>query len=122
PKEPIQDLIDLHMAANQGYRKLIRTLNRLKENRLVRGQAAEDGGRLMEANDGDMLRCDDPKSVTHIVQSGQTLQILSVVCDQLKQLFSSQVGNLDIMGGLSPQSKPAHQDAMLNQNSSQSIA
>src|SRR5207253_10472217 len=61
-------------------------------------------------------------SVTQIVQSGQTLQILSVVCDQLKQLFSSQAGNLDIMGGLSPQSKTAHQDAMLNQNSSQSIA
>src|SRR5205085_8976936 len=48
PKAPVQDLVDLHEAANSAYRKMIRAVGRLKEIAAVQGGATEDGSRTME--------------------------------------------------------------------------
>lgn len=119
PKAPIQDLIDLHEAVNRILRKLIRQADRQKELTGVK-YGTEDGDRIMNANDGDIVRSNDPAGITPF-KSGGVDQALFQFFLAMKELFSWLSGNLDIMGGLSPQAKTAHQDAMLNQNSTATV-
>ncbi len=122
PKAPIQDLLDLHLAANRAYRKVMRTVDRVKEITAIRGGAAEDGSRIMNADDGDMVKVDDPQSVNQLIFGGQTLQTVLAAATVFKDVFDFMGGNLSILGGLSPQSKTATQDKMLNENSGRTIA
>ncbi len=122
PKAPVQDLIDLHLGVNQSYRKVQRTTDRIKENVLVQGGGAEDAERLAAAQDGQIIPVQRPDAMRQVVSSGQTIQQVLLSATTFKELFSWAAGNLDIMGGLSPQSKTARQDTMLNENSSQSVA
>jgi hypothetical protein len=122
PKGPIQDLMDNHEACNNIMRKLVAASMRIKELLLVAGGAMEDGSRVQTANDGEILRVDNPERMAQVVMGGNAVQQLEQVTTFLRDLFSWQAGNLDIMGGLSPQSKTAHQDAMLNENSSRQMA
>ena len=75
----------------------------------------------MKANDGDAIQVTRPEMIKQYVSSGNTFQQLVAIATTLNDLFNRMAGKLDIMGGLSPQSKTAHQDEMLNQNSSKSI-
>lgn len=121
PKAPIQDLIDLHDSANRLYRKLIDQAERQKELLTVQGGADADGNRIMHANDGEVIRLDRPEANRPWASGGAnagTLQMAMHLIDR----FSWLAGNLDSMGGLSPQSKTAKQDAMLAENSAQSIS
>lgn len=116
PKAPIMDIIDLHDAANRSYRKVIRTVDRVKENTFVSGSASEDGSRLMEADDGEILKVDNPERIKQVVTGGQALPNLWLMANGLRDLVSFVGGNLELLGGRSPQSKTAKQDEMLNQN------
>lgn len=122
PTAPIQGLIDLHDDANLAYRKISRTAARIKEILTVEAGQDSDGDRFRTANDGDVVTVRSPDAAKPIVQSGGAVQVLLALMTTFKDFFSFFAGNLDIMGGLSPQSKTAHQDAMLNQNSQRSIA
>jgi hypothetical protein len=120
-KGPIQDLLDLHLAVNRTVRKAIRTIDRMKENLLFQGASTEDAQRINEANDGEAVRVDNPDRVKNVVFSGTSLANLLTMSQTLNQLFSRQAGNLDIMGGLAPQSGTLGQDRMLDQNSSRTV-
>ncbi len=121
PKGPISDLIDLHQFSNNLYRKLIDQAQRQKTVTLVSGGADADGNRIMSANDGDMIRSDNPDKTKEVRMGGPDQQNLIMFKDAWDQ-FNRLAGNLEIMGGLGPQSKTAHQDAMLNENSSRGIS
>ncbi len=121
PKGPMQDLLDLHEAVNRTFRKIVRAIDRTKEVAAVQGGAQEDGGRIIHADDGDMVTVNRPEAIKQLVFGGQHAQPLMLLANAFKDLFSWQAGNLDIMGGLSPQSKTATQDRMLNENSSRAI-
>ncbi len=122
PKAPIMDLVDLHEAVNRSLRKVIKTAERSKEVTGVQGGALEDGSRIMEANDGDILRVDRPELIKNFITAGMGLAQQTAVMTELKNLFSWAAGNIDMMGGLSPQSKTATQDQLLAQNASKAIA
>jgi hypothetical protein len=113
PKGPVQDLIDLHRAVNSCYRKLIREAERFK----MVGCAMddEDAQRLQQANDGDVVRA-RPDAVAEQAFGGPNDLLLKFTI-HLKDMFSWLAGNLDIIAGLSPQSKTLGQDQMLNANS-----
>lgn len=116
PKGPMQDLMDMHMIANKLFRKLERQAERQKDLLIVVGGADADGNRVQQANDGDIIRNDNPdrlKAVSHGGPNQQNFAFFQVV----KQLFSWLSGGLEIMGGMGPQSKTASQDEMLNENS-----
>lgn len=121
PKGPIMDLIDLHEATNGIYRKIIRQAERFKEIMGVSQGATEDGTRIQNANDGDLVRIDNPGKAGPMKMGGpdSTITQLGV---HLKDLFGYMAGNLDMMGGLSPQSKTLGQDKLLAENASRSIA
>jgi hypothetical protein len=122
PKGPIQDLMDLHLAANQAYRKMIRASERTKENTYVSGGADADGNRVMNANDGEVLRVDNPDKIKQVVMGGAHIQQVLAVATACKDLFSYVGGNLELLGGRGPQSKTAAQDEMLNSNASAGLA
>lgn len=120
PKAPMQDLYDLHIAINAMLRKLVRQAERQKEVLPVRTGQSEDGSRIIETNDGEAFRSDGEPPVP--VNFGGPNQANFQTMEAFRNLFSWLAGNLDIMGGLSPQSRTAHQDEMLNQNSSATLA
>lgn len=122
PKGPVQDLVDLHEAANRTYRKLFRSTDRVKEVGIVQGGAMEDGARVMNADDGEIIRVDNPEKVKQMVFSGSSAQLLSAMATLEKDLFVYMGGNLDALGGLSPQAKTLGQDQLLSQNASRSVA
>lgn len=121
PKAPIQDLTDLHEALNRAYRKVIRTVDRIKEVTGVQGAADADGNRILKADDGEIIRLDHPEMIKQFVTSGNALQPVMGVATALKDLFAYLAGNLDMMGGLSPQSKTLGQDKLLAENSTKTV-
>lgn len=121
PKGAIQDLIDLHETVNRSYRKLDRQAGRQKEILAVMGGATEDGSRIMDANDGDIVRVDNPEK-SKPMSFGAPNQVNMAYAIHMKDLFAYMAGNLDMMGGLSPQAKTLGQDRMLAENASKAIA
>lgn len=119
PKAPLQDLLDLHLFVNNLYRKIMDQAGRVKEVTLVR--STEEGEALRKASDGEMLRSDDPAG-TSSVTSGNPNTILHALYKDAWDLFSRHSGNLDMLGGLSPQSKTATQDKILAANASRTLS
>jgi hypothetical protein len=122
PKAPLQDLFDLHMAVNNVMRKLIRTSQRLKQVLLVRNSSSNDAERINAANDGESVLVDSPEGIKEAVFSTQTLQNLQLVLEAMRGLFNWLAGNLDMLGGLSAESRTATQDKMLNENASRTLS
>ncbi len=120
-KGPIMDLMDLHEAENRTYRKAINSVDRMKEITLVMGGADADGNRVMKANDGDMIALDNTDKIKTVVYGGSALQAALGMATNFKDVFAYMAGNLDMLGGLSPQSKTATQDKLLAQNASQAV-
>lgn len=120
PLAPIQNLVDLHRALNNSYRKLIRQGQRQKGITFVQGVANEDGTRVMNANDGDIIKVENPQGVS-VKDFGGPNQALTMLAQNLKDTFDFMAGGLSLMGGLAPGSKTLGQDKMLNENASQSV-
>lgn len=120
PLAPIQNLVDLHRALNNCYRKLIRQGQRQKSITFSQGGANEDGSRTMNANDGDIIKVENPAGIS-VKDFGGPNQALTILAQNLKDSFDFMAGGLSLMGGLGPQSKTLGQDKMLNENSSQSV-
>lgn len=121
-KGPLSDLWNLHLSANRLYRKSIRQAENLKEVTAVAGSATEDGQRVLNAVDGEMLTVDNPERIKQLITGGQTTQSIHLMATELRDLFSRMGMNLELLGGNAPQSKTATQDQMLNQNASAGIA
>src|ERR1019366_2660109 len=101
--------------------KLIRQADRQKELTFVQGAADQDGNRVVKGNDGDAIKVDNPAGIETRSMGGVNQQNYVFVNDMI-QRESWLMGNLEVMGGLSPQGKTATQEKILNQNSSGSIA
>ncbi len=112
-KSPCQDLIDLHLACNNMLRKLIRQAANMKQNIFVAGGADQDGSRVLKANDGDIVKVDNPQNISSPGAVLAPNQQLFGLLMQFKEFFSWEAGNLDMLAGLSPQSKTATQDELL---------
>lgn len=119
PKAPIQDLIDLHMLLNNIWRKLDRQAERQKEVALTR--TPEEGQRIIDASDGEMIRSDQPEN-TKVAGWGGPNQGLLAMFQQTFDIANRMAGNLELMGGAAPQSKTLGQDRMLEQNASGQIS
>lgn len=118
PKGPVTDLVDLADAANSAFRKLLKQAGRLKKTYPFTHE--EDVKKFAEANDGEAFSCKAPELIKELTSGGADPNLL-VFFETLRGLFDFFGGNLSILGGLSPQSKTAAQDKMLNENSSRSV-
>lgn len=120
PKAPIMDLIDLHMSYNHLWRKLINQAQRQKSLGIYQLGNDEQAERIRKAGDGEMVGVENPQAVSELNMGGPFDRNI-VLGDQLYQIFSRQSGNLDMLGGLGPQSKTATQDKLLNEAASRAI-
>jgi hypothetical protein len=121
PAAPVTALRDLHDLVNLMWRKLGRQAERQKTLLLVQGSASDDAERITRASDGEAVRCDLPDRTQERSMGGiQNENMLATI--QAKDLFVYMAGNLDALGGLSPQASTLGQDELLNKNSAAQIA
>jgi hypothetical protein len=120
PLSPAATWYDLHDLANRVFRKLARQAERQKDVLLVTSGAEEDGKKVLRVNDGEAIVTDDP-SAAQQAKFGGIDQVSLAFLLQVKDTFFTFAGNLDAVGGLSPQSRTLGQDEILQANSSQRV-
>lgn len=120
PVPPITNLIDMNDAINRSFRKLFRQLERQKTLTVVAGGADEDGNRIQQADDGDVIRVDRPEA-TREVRFGGPDNISLMFTTQMRELFSYISGNLDAMAGLSSTASTLGQEELIKASSSDKI-
>lgn len=117
PLAPAHHMIDLHELMNRLARKIGRQADRQKVVGLAKRQGAADAERVKEANDGDIILVDDVASTGEMSFGGVDPRTLATFL-QFKDVFSWINGNLETLGGLSPQADTLGQEKMLGQNAS----
>jgi len=121
PVPPASLMMDLHDLANHVFRKLGRQAERQKSMAVYRKGSEEDAETFKDASDGEAYGMDDPSSVQPVDWGGPNPTNLAFFI-QIRELFSYLGGNLDTLGGLSPQSETLGQDEMLAANASQRVS
>ena len=121
PKAPLQDLYDLHNAVNNIYRKSIRQARDQKRVTLFAGLTDTEMREINEGADGSSFRVSSLQGILTQDMNGPNAANAQMGI-HLKDLFSWRAGNLDVLGGLSPQAKTASQEKMLGSNASGGIS
>ena len=120
PTAPAMHLRDLHELTNSLFRKLGRQANREKTILGVQRGSEADGNRVVDANDGEAIAMDNPQAAHEYRYGGISQESLGFLI-QTKELFSYLAGNLDMIGGLGPQSETLGQDQLLSASASMRI-
>ena len=120
PVAPAMHWKDIHDLSNRLFRKLGRQADRQKTVTGVRAGADKDGNRIVNSNDGEMIKLDDPQATKEYKYGGIQPESLGFLV-MVRDLFSYMAGNLDVLGGLGPQSETLGQDKMLNASASMRI-
>jgi hypothetical protein len=121
PAAPVQAWQDLHELVNTLWRKLARQGERQKTILGVMGSATDDAERINRTSDGEATRVDFPDRCKELSFGGIRPENLAATI-QAKDLFVYMAGNLDSLGGLSPQAQTLGQDELLNKNSAAQVA
>lgn len=117
PLPAVGILYDMHESANLLMNKLIAQGLRQKTLQGVSGGDTGDAQRICDAKDGEAVRIDAPDKTKEMRFGGVDAANFAFVV-QLKDMFSYFAGNLDSLGGLSPQADTAAQEKMLASSSS----
>lgn len=120
PLPPVALWMDMHELANNVMRKLSRQAQRQKTVFGVVPGGEADAGTTIEAKDGEMVKLLSTKSIVPINYPGVEPQQLAFLI-QLKNMASWLWGNLDALGGLSPQADTLGQDRLLTAAASQRL-
>jgi hypothetical protein len=120
PLPPVALWRDMHDLLNRLFRKLGRQAERQKTITGVQAAADADGNRVLKADDGDMIKLDQPKNVQEYKYGGIDQASLAFAI-QVKELASYMAGNLDALGGLARMSDTLGQDQLLNQSASKRL-
>lgn len=121
PKGPIQDSVNLDESLNESYRKLVRQAADQKDVTVCQMQNTEDGKRIQDSKDRDVLPLNNPKDVSTLsmngINEGQMLFMREVF-----ERASLMAGNLITMGGLAPQAGTLGQEELLASQSNGQVA
>lgn len=120
PVAPAMHWKDIHDLSNRLFRKLGRQADRQKTITGVRAGADQDGNRVVDADDGDVIKLDDPSATKEYKYGGISPESLGFLV-MVRDLFSYMAGNLDVLGGLGPQSETLGQDRLLSASASMRI-
>ena len=120
PLPPVALWRDMHELANNIMRKLDRQARRQKTVFGVVPGGEPDGNTTIQANDGEMVKLLSSKSVVPMNFPGIEPQQLAFLI-QIKNMSSWLWGNLDALGGLSPQADTLGQDRLLTASASQRL-
>jgi len=117
PLAPVAAWMDIHDLANRLYNKLGRQAERQRDILGYSGEAADQAKRIGDAGDGEMIQMDQPGSSQEYKFGGIDQATLAFVIHN-RDLFSWLAGNLDTLGGLSPQAETLGQEELLQGNTS----
>lgn len=119
PLAPVTVWQDLHDLGNALFRKLGREADSKKTVYAFRGGNDDDVDRFKRAKDGEGIRFDgaQPEALT----VGGVDQTTLAFFLQVRDTYNIMAGNLDSLGGLSPQAGTATQDKLLNEAASSRI-
>lgn len=118
---PMAVMKDLHDLVNMLFRKLARQAQRQKTIGLVGPGGDKDAGRIIDANDGDYIRADNPQASRESSLGGPDATVSAFFLAAKDLAFSIPGGNLELLGGLSPQSDTLGQDQILSAQASKRL-
>lgn len=108
---------ELHRLFNMTFTKVGDQVLRMKTVNYAQAGAEGDANRVVRAEDGDTILVANPQAVQQKKFDGADGATLAFLL-QVKQLFNWVGGNLDLVGGLGPQSETLGQDRLLHQSAS----
>lgn len=120
PNNPVGIWFDIHKFVNASYRKLIRQASRAKDVVTFVGGDEDDVQRIMYAEDGQVVKSNNPNAVTVNKYGGIDETSLGFML-QVKQIFSEMAGNLDSLGGIAPSANTLGQESMLSEASNRRV-
>lgn len=118
PLAPVSDLMDLHIAANNLGNKVGEDAANQKTNLLAQGATSEaDANAVIEAPNRGVVSVGDINSLKQVTWNGPDGQLWALAANMIDR-FVYFGGNLDAIGGLSPQSATVGQDRLLLESAS----
>lgn len=119
---PAHDLKSLNTLGNKIFTKLADQGLRQKTVTIATGAAASDGtaDRTMRAEDGQVIRSDNPEAVKEYKYGGPDQQNMAFSI-MIRDMFSYLGGNLNSLGGLRQEGDTATQEKILRESSSELV-
>lgn len=115
PIAPISIWFDLHLLLNKLAAKLGRRADRDKNILIYDKRSAEDAKAIVETSDGESVGVADVDRLKELNLSAGSEKLADAIA-YFRAELSTQSGNMDLVGGLSAQSKTLGQDQMLMGN------
>lgn len=120
PFPPVALWADLHDTANRIMSKLLRQAERQKNVMWYSGNAVRDAEMVRDTRDEDAIRVDNPAGIIEHA-SGGIDQANFAFWMNIQNLYSWFAGNLDALGGLSPQAETLGQEELLQGRASETV-
>lgn len=121
PLSPIASTYDLHTAVNGIFRKIIRMSENYKKIPWVRKGEERDAIAIQEANNMDWAVVENPEGIGGELVFNEHSPNQMALGLMMRDMFSWFSGNLDSLGGLSPQADTLGAEELLAASSSQKI-
>lgn len=121
PVSPVMTWYDLHYGANIIWRKAQRQAERQKSLGIVGPGSEDDGDRITNYNDGDVIRCDNPSGVQSLTFGGvnaDNVQFYDMIFNQ----WNIAANNPMTLAGLGNQSPTLGQDKLLHEAANAVVA
>ena len=120
PLPPVALMKDMHDLVNMAFRKMGRQAEREKTFLKVSRGDEEDAETVKNASDGEVVALNNVQACEEQHTGGVNPQTFALAI-QMKDMFSYMAGNLDSLGGLSPQAETYKQDKLLSDSASERI-
>lgn len=120
PLSPVANLRALNALLNSVFNKIADQAVSQKDIILARMGGSEDSNRIVNAKDGDVINCDDPRNAQQFSMGGAN-NVNVAVFTLCKMLFPYLAGGMDSFGGLAPQADTATQEQMMFSTASRKI-
>ena len=118
PVAPAMLWYDLHMLANQLFRKSARQAERQKTFGVASG-TTDDTTKVRDVDDGDIINMKG-QGITEVTTGGVHQGNLAFA-GSVKELFAYVAGNIDLLGGLQNQTQGFGHDKMLTEQASERL-
>ena len=121
PVPPMFNLIGLHEFSNIMFRKIAKKAMREKDVLIMKGGTESDGQRVTRSGDGDAISLGASTNFTSASFGGPTQGVITAYMLG-RENFNRHAGNMDLLGGLGPQSNTATQDSLLSESASKMVS
>jgi len=120
PNSPVLLMMPLHELCNKLFVKNAQDAIHSKEVFTYNSSAAEDALRIINAKNGEAVKCDDPAGFKQIRTRGVDNMMLAFNIET-RNLYSTLAGNLYSLGGLSVQAETVGQEKLLHDSASTQV-